>query len=87
MNKFILPILLLISACTTVPVTPKFPAAPESLLEPAQNLEPLNPNKRELSDLLENVAENYGRYHILELKYQSWQDWYNQQKKIFEEVK
>jgi len=88
MNKFLIFCVVVLSGCsTTVPVVAKFPAAPQSLMEPAEELVPLDPSKRELSDLLDNVAENYGRYHILELKYEAWQEWYKQQKNIFENIK
>jgi hypothetical protein len=87
MNKFSPIILILLTACSTnVPVTAKFPQVPPSLMEPSEGLVPLDPNKRELTDLFDNVAENYGRYHILEEKYSAWQFWYEQQKKIFEGI-
>jgi hypothetical protein len=46
----------------------------------------LNPPKQ-LSDLIDNASYNYGNYYELEAKYKAWQEWYNSQKKIFEEVK
>jgi len=89
MNKLLVAALLIsVTGCsTTVPVVAKFPVAPESLMEAPVGLTPLDTDKREISDLLENVAENYGQYYILEIKYKAWQDWYQQQKRIFEEIK
>lgn len=55
-------------------------------MEPAPLLKPLGPNDTELSDLLSNVAENYGQYRELSLKYTAWQDWYIKQKDIFEQL-
>jgi hypothetical protein len=89
MNKlYIFVIALLLTSCSTVvPVTMKFPQAPESLMKPAEPLIPLDKDKRELSDLIDNATYNYGNYYLLEIKYKAWQDWYETQKKIFEEVK
>lgn len=87
MNKILsLLIVLLLSGCSTVlPVKQKFPEVPERLMQPAEILRPIPDDKENLSDLLDTVTENYGRYHILELKYRAWQDWYQLQKKLYEE--
>ena len=37
------------------------------------------------SELLTTVVENYGTYYELVERLRNWQDWYYQQKKIFEE--
>lgn len=39
------------------------------------------------SELLGNVAENYGTYYQVTEKLKGWQDWYKGQKQIFESVK
>ena len=64
-----------------------WPAAPTSLTESAPDLTPLPENKKTLADLLENVNQNYASYYTLKLKYNSWIEWYNSQKQIFESVK
>lgn len=79
--------LILLGCSTTVPLSQKFPEAPQVLMEPAQDLKPLDQNKKTLADLLENANENYGLYYELQNKYNSWQLWYKQQKQIFENVK
>jgi hypothetical protein len=38
------------------------------------------------SDLLDTVVENYGKYNEIREKLVAWQEWYKQQKRIFEEV-
>ena len=87
MNKLLIMISLLITGCSTVvPVSYKFPEAPTSLMEPEPQLTPLDPTKRELSDLLNNVNENYGKYHELVIKYKNWQEWYKNQKEILDKV-
>lgn len=79
---------LILSGCsTTVPVKVKFPDAPKTLMEPAPSLKLLDESqKQELSDLLENTAENASRYYELREKYKNWQKWYQEQRKLFEEV-
>lgn len=39
------------------------------------------------SELLGTVAENYGIYHQVREQVIGWQDWYREQKKIYESVK
>ena len=65
----------------------EFPAAPSSLTEPAENLDPLPADKKTLADLIRNANENFGKYYQLKEKYESWQNWYNTQKQIYESVK
>ena len=87
MNKIMISSLLFLSGCSTaVPVTVKFPEVPAVLLEPAPVLKPLDPNKHELSDLLENANENYGTYYEIREKLNSWQDWYKTQKQIYDKI-
>lgn len=88
MNKVLIIFTLALAGCAKpVPVTYKFPLVPSSLMEPAPELVPLPDDKRELSDLLENANENYGNYHDLVIKYNSWQEWYKKQKEINNTVK
>jgi hypothetical protein len=78
----------LLAGCgTTAPVVMKFPDAPEALMQPADKLSPLTNEKPELSDIIENANENAGKYYSLREKYRAWQEWYTQQKRIFDSVK
>lgn len=87
MNKILILSLLIISGCTTaVPVTVKFPEAPSVLLEPVPVLKPLEDNQHELSDILENVNENYGTYYEVREKLLGWQYWYKKQKEIYDKI-
>jgi hypothetical protein len=79
--------LLLLSACSTVPVIIKWPDAPASLLEPPEKLQQLSKNHIELTDIIENASENAGKYYALREKYLGWQEWYNKNKQIYEEVR
>ena len=76
-----------ITGCSTVvPVTMKFPHAPEPLLEKTQPLQTVPEDTKELSVIIDNANDNYSRYHILEKKYNAWQTWYNQQRIIHQQV-
>ena len=87
MKKSIVAACLVVSGCTTVPVTAKFPAAPDSLKEPAAVLRTLDTPNPELSDLITNANDNYAEYYRLRDRYNGWINWYNTQKQIFESVK
>ena len=87
MKTMIFVVALALAGCsTTVPVKQKFPDAPPVLLEPAEQLKTLDPSDPRLSKLLETSVENMGSYHILLEKYRAWQEWYREQKKIFDSV-
>lgn len=45
------------------------------------------PSKVKASELLDTVVENYGACHENAAKLEAWQEWYKEQKKIFESVK
>ena len=81
-------LIVLMAGCTTVPVTMKFPDAPDTLLQPAGKLIPLDTNKKiQLSDIIENANENAGKYYELREKHNAWIEWYNSQKKVFDSIK
>jgi len=79
--------LLLVGCSTTVPVTAKFPAAPNVLMEKCAPLKKLEGEQVSLVDLHTTVVHNYTSYHECSVKVEAWQEWYTSQKKIFEEVK
>jgi hypothetical protein len=79
--------LLLLAGCSTpVPIKPKFPVAPDMLLEPCTELKKLEKEVK-LSDIAKTVTDNYMLYHDCSLKSKAWIEWYKVQKKIFEDVK
>ena len=45
------------------------------------------PSEIKASQLLDRVVENYGSCHENAAKLEAWQEWYKEQKKIFESVK
>jgi hypothetical protein len=77
----------LTGCATSVPVKMNFPQAPESLKEACVDLQQLDPNTKKLSEVVAVVSKNYGQYQECQVKVNSWIDWYNTQKKIFEDIK
>jgi hypothetical protein len=63
---------------------PKWPTVPADLQQPAQELKPLDPGQRNLSDLIGNANQNYIQYYLLKEKYEGWQNWYKTQEKIWQ---
>jgi hypothetical protein len=88
MKKFLLfPLALLLTSCAhTVPVTAKFPDVPPTFKETCDPLNPADRNDPKLSDLMVVVTENYVKYYDCKRKNQAWQEWYDQQKEIFEKA-
>ena len=86
--KKILPlllVLLLVSCSTTVPVTVKFPEPPK-YVDKCPELDKLGDNAK-LSDVANTVTKNYSTYYECALKNDTWNEWYQIQKRIFEGVK
>lgn len=86
MKIAIVALALLISACSTVPVERKFPDVPKELIQACPDLKQVNPTTK-ISEVVDIVVSNYGQYKECQVKVDSWIDWYNNQKKIFESVK
>jgi hypothetical protein len=79
-------VILMMIGCSTVPVERKFPDVPKELMESCPDLKQTQSTSK-LSEVLTVVVENYGQYHECKLKANSWMDWYNTQKQIFNTVK
>ena len=78
--------IFLFGCSTTVPVTAKFPSAPDTLLTKCSPLEKLKDDVK-LSDVAKNIVTNYTLYNECSVKHDAFIEWYNTQKKIFENVK
>jgi hypothetical protein len=72
--------------CVSVPVTQKFPKANDSLQTPPPKLKEI-PDGAVASVIFDTVVENYGTYHEVATQLKGWQQWYVEQKKIFDGVK
>ena len=87
--KFLSVILLVtLAGCSTsVPVKRTFPAVPQSLTVSCPELTKIEKDNVSIVDLHTAVVENYAQYYECALKVDTWNLWYNEQKKIFNEVK
>jgi len=78
----------LITACSTaVPVTQNFPDAPDMLKEKCPELKTIQGEKVSIVEFTRTVSENYTTYYQCAGRTDAWIDWYNQQKKIWEQMK
>jgi uncharacterized membrane protein len=85
--SLILPIIFLVGCSTTVPVKRNFPEVPPELMKTCPALKTVEQDTKQLSKILSVVTDNYAQYHECKIKVDSWIEWYNAQKEIFEEVK
>jgi hypothetical protein len=83
---FIILAFLATGCSTTVPVTAKFPSIPEVLLENCPQLKTIDGENVSIIDYTKTVTINYTTYHECALKTNSWIEWYQKQKVIFEKV-
>ena len=79
-------LIVLLSSCTTVPVEIKFPEAPAELLAPCPELAQADVLDPRLSSLLTVVTANYARYYDCKSQNDGWQRWYQDQRRIFNQV-
>jgi inhibitor of KinA sporulation pathway (predicted exonuclease) len=81
-------LLVLLAGCTTVvPVTQKFPAAIPALTEKCEDLRKIEGDRVSITDMLKTVVENYSLYYQCSAKVDGWNDWYQQQRKLYEAAK
>jgi len=86
MRIYLLTFILFLTGCSTVlPVTQKFPEAPEILMEKCPPLETISKSEIVLSEFLKVVTRNYGKYHNCSNQIESWQKWYKEQQQIFQD--
>jgi len=82
---------VLLSGCAIftkfLPAKPKFPEPIKELTEPCPDLKKIEGDKVAITDLLRTVVENYGLYHECSLKNEGWNEWYKEQKKIYNKIK
>lgn len=81
-------LVLLLSGCSTlVPVKRSFPEVPSELAIECPMLKQLPAETTKLSDVVDNVSENYSSYYECQAKQEAWGIWYKTQRQLFEEVK
>ena len=87
MKIALLGIVSLLAACSTaVPLTQRFPDAPDMLKDKCPELKIIQGEKVSIVDFTKTVSENYTTYYQCAGKNDAWIDWYNQQKKIWEQL-
>ena len=89
MKIILVSLVLLLTACQTVPVKVPFPPAEEVLMKEPKQLKPIKFEDRDqiaLSELITTVAQNYSICHENAIKYKAWQAWYTYQKDLFEKT-
>jgi hypothetical protein len=79
---FILPALLLTGCLVTAPVKQKFPEVPAELLKACPDLKQVEQTEK-LSEVLKVVSKNYSQYHECQITVDTWIEWYNLQKQIY----
>ena len=88
MKYIILGLALVLVACSTpVPVSQRFPDVPKSLVERCESLKKIEGDKVAITEMLKVVVQNYGMYYECAAKVDGWNDWYLEQKRIYESVK
>ena len=50
------------------------------------SLDKVEPGTKELSKTLEVVVKNYSKYHECRIKVDAWNEWYKDNKEIFESL-
>jgi hypothetical protein len=87
MKYIILSLAMFLAACSTAPVTQKFPDVPKALVERCESLRKIEGDKVAITEMLKVVVQNYGMYYECAAKVDGWNDWYLEQKRIYESVK
>jgi len=79
--------IMLLAGCVTTPVVREFPAIPPSLQTTCPELIIITEANPQFSQVLTVVTENYALYNECRALSQAWQQWYSEQRTIFEGVK
>lgn len=79
---FLIPAALLLSGCLAT--APKFPDVPQELLIACPELNEVKQGTTELSKVLDVVVVNYSTYYECRVKVEAWNEWYKQQKKVYD---
>ena len=88
MKYALLILVVFLTACSTpVPVSQKFPDVPKALIEKCDSLKKIEGDKVAITEMLKVVVTNYGMYYECAAKVDGWNDWYLEQKRIYESVK
>jgi len=88
MKYALLLLAVFLTACSTpVPVSQRFPNVPNALVEKCDSLKKVEGDRVAITEMLKVVVQNYGMYYECAAKVDGWNDWYLEQKRIYESVK
>jgi hypothetical protein len=76
----------LLAGCLATPVKRNFPEVPAELKVACPDLQKVK-DEAKLSDIISTVSSNYTQYHECRSKVDAWNEWYKNQKDIFDSVK
>lgn len=85
--RYLLLALMLTGCSTLVPVAPKWPDIPKEITETCPVLEQTAKDTTKLSVVVDTVVKNYSTYYECQAKHEAWTIWYQEQKRIYEDVK
>ena len=88
MKYALLILAVFLTACSTpIPVSQKFPNVPTALVERCESLKKIEGDRVAITEMLKVVVQNYGMYYECAAKVDGWNDWYLEQKRIYESIK
>jgi hypothetical protein len=88
MKKFIAILsIFILTGCQSIPVKPVFPKVANELLRQCPALKTIDTTEVKLSELMKTVSANYTEYHACAVIVDAWQEWYQVQKKIYDDIK
>ena len=76
----------LLAGCLATPVKRNFPEVPAELKVACPDLQKVKDDAK-LSDIVSTVSSNYTQYHECRAKVDAWNEWYKNQKEVFDSVK
>ena len=79
--------ILLVGCSTTVPTARKFPVVPQALTQQCETLKKIEGDKVAITEMLKVIVHNYTLYYECSTKVEGWNEWYTEQKRIFDSVK
>lgn len=66
---------------------PEFPTPVKELTEKCNELKLLEGDSVAITEMLKTIVHNYTLYHQCSLKVDGWNEWYAEQKKIYDELR
>lgn len=86
--RYIILLSLALTACDpVVPIKPKWPEIPQILETKCSPLKEVDSTTDRLSEVLTVVTDNYSIYRECQVKVDTWSEWYQSEKQIYEKIK